>query len=158
MSEAPKHKNKGPVGGRDVIQNQLEDFCVSKQQDARDRGWIRAGLWKHDQLDIKLNRKSDCMYSYIPSCMKYGEDRSYIVCKHFPGLHSHACYGTDEYIRSCWCPRDGKYWYKQIHPACPSRTNTDPLETALAGLLLCDYNIMACRICINRLGAKSIII
>ena len=57
MSEAPKHKNKGPVGGRDVIQNQLEDFCVSKQQDARDRGWIRAGLWKHDQLDIKLNRK-----------------------------------------------------------------------------------------------------
>ena len=76
MSEAPKHKNKGPVGGRDVIQNQLEDFCVSKQQDARDRGWIRAGLWKHDQLDIKLNQKWGVTQVIIPIIDKVNQKLS----------------------------------------------------------------------------------
>ena len=98
------------------------------------------------------------MHSCIPSCMKYGDNRSCIVYKPFP----HQCHVHAMALMSTLGPVGAReVGNTRISPFI-SKPDTDPVKTAFSGLLLCeDYNIMACRICINRfwlVGGKIIIL
>ena len=74
------------------------------------------------------------MRSYIPSCLQYGDGRSYIVCcKPFPVLHRHMLWHRWMH----WVLLvHGRYQVQEFHPSYSSRTNTDPVEAAFTGLLL----------------------
>ena len=69
-------------------------------------------------------------------------------------------YGIGECIGSCWCMRDSKYKDSIVY----IQAERKPIWWRRPSLSCCfheDYNIMVCRICINRLwlvGGKTIIL
>ena len=59
------------------------------------------------------------------------------------------CYGIDECIESCWCMGDSKC----NDPILPIPAEHTQIQWRQLFLVCCfreDYNIMACRVCINR--------
>ena len=90
-----------------------------------------------------------CMHSYVLSCMKSGDGEAILCTARLSLCYTATCYGIDECIGSCWCMGDSKYKDPILHIP----TEYKQIQWRQHLLVCCfheDYNIMACRVCINR--------
>ena len=97
-----------------------------------------------------------CTITYPHACNMVMIDA--ILCAARLSLcYTATCYGIDECIGSCWCMGDSKYKDSTLH----IQAEWTQIQWRQVWLGCCfheDYNVMACRICINRFWLVGCII